>query len=152
MVAGFTSPVRAQGDVYHILLTNDDGIESQGIQVLAEKLRAVGEVHMVAPCGERSGSSMSVALRDELNLRVIQRDGTTIGQCVDTTPAGVVLLAITTLSPPGGFDIVISGINRGANVGASAHMSGTAGGAMMGALYGVPAVAASFGGRGVAYD
>jgi 5'-nucleotidase len=95
---------------------------------------------------------MAVALRDELNLRPVQRGGSTIGHCVDTTPAGAVLLAITTLSPDGGFDLVVSGINRGANVGTSAHMSGTVGGAMMGALYGLPAVAASYGARSDDYD
>ncbi len=151
-VAILARPAYGQADSYHILLTNDDGIESAGIRVLAEKLRAVGQVHVIAPCGERSGSSMSVALRDELHLRPIQRDGNTIGHCVDATPAGAVLLAITTLSPEGGFDLVVSGINRGANVGNVAHMSGTVGGAMMGAFYGLPAVAASLGGRSADFD
>jgi 5'-nucleotidase len=62
------------------------------------------------------------------------------------------MLAITTLSPEGGFDLVISGINSNANVGAAAHMSGTVGAAMMGAFYGLPAVAASLGGRRESYD
>jgi hypothetical protein len=128
----FVSTASAQTDSFHILLTNDDGIESQGIQVLAEKLRAVGEVHLIAPCGERSGSSMSLALRDELQLRPVQRDGNTLGHCVNTTPAGAVLLAITTLAPDTGFDLVVSGINRGANVGNVSHGSGTVGAAMMG--------------------
>ena len=142
----FASSAYGQTDSYHILLTNDDGIESRGIQALAEQLSAVGQVHLVAPCGERSGSSMSVALRDELQLRLVQRDGNPLGHCVDTTPAGAVMLAITTLAPQGGFDLVVSGINRGANVGTASHMSGTVGGAMMGALYGLPSVAASLGG------
>jgi 5'-nucleotidase len=148
----FMRPAYGQTDSYHILLTNDDGIESPGIQALAEALRAVGQVHVIAPCGERSGSSMSVALRDELYLRAVQQDGDTLGHCVDTTPAGAVMLAITTLSPDSGFDLVVSGINRGANVGTSAHMSGTVGGAMMGAFYGLPAVAASLGGRTADFD
>ncbi len=152
LVALSTSPAHGQSDPFHILVTNDDGIESAGIRVLAEQLRAVGEVHVLAPCGERSGSSMSVALRDELVVRPIQRHGDTVEHCVDTTPAGAVMLAITTLSPPGGFDLVVSGINRGANVGTVAHMSGTVGGAMMGAFYGVPSVAASLGGRAVDFD
>jgi 5'-nucleotidase len=142
-VAFFARSADGQTDSYHILLTNDDGIESPGIQVLAEKLRAVGEVHVFAPCDQRSGSSMSVALGDELHLRPIERDGNTLEHCVDTTPAGAVMLAITTLSPDGGFDLVVSGINRGANVGTASHMSGTVGAAMMGAFYGLPAVAAS---------
>lgn len=134
-----------QSDSYHILLTNDDGIESDGIQALAELLGTVGQVHLVAPCGERSGASMSVALRAELHVRRVEREGRSLGRCVDTTPAGATWLAITALAPDGGFDLVVSGINRGANVGTASHMSGTVGAAMMGALHGLPAVAASLG-------
>jgi len=135
----------AQAAPYHILLTNDDGIQSAGIQVLAQHLGTLGEVHLVAPCGQRSGASMSVALGAELHLRPVERDGEMLGHCVDTTPAGAALLAITALAPEGGFDLVVSGINRGANVGTASHMSGTVGGAMMGAYYGIPAIAASLG-------
>ncbi len=142
----FGSSASGQADNYHILLANDDGIESPGIQTLAEALRGVGEVSIVAPCGQRSGSSMSVALGDQLALREVERDGVVLGHCVDTTPAGTVLLALTMLAPEGGFDVVVSGLNRGANVGWASHMSGTVGAAMMGALHGVPAVAASVGG------
>lgn len=133
---------------FHILLTNDDGIEAPGIQVLAERLRTVGTVHVVAPCGQRSGASMSVALRDELHLRPVRRGDTPIGHCVDTTPAGAVILGVTTLSPEGGFDLVVSGINSNANVGAVSLMSGTVGAAMTGALFGIPSIAASRGGGG----
>lgn len=62
-------PANAQPDAYDILLTNDDGIESPGIQVLAAELAKVGRVHVVAPCRQRSGASMSVALRDDILLR-----------------------------------------------------------------------------------
>ena len=123
-----------------ILLTNDDGIESPGIQDLAEALREVGEVTVVAPCGERSGSSMSILLGQEIRLRTFPE-----GYCVDATPAGAVLFAAEALAPESGFDLVVSGINRGANVGEVSHMSGTVGGAMMGAYLGIPAVAASLG-------
>lgn len=146
LVAALPSEVSAQSDTYHILVTNDDGIESPGIQTLAESLKAVGQVHLVAPCRERSGSSMSVALGDELHVRPVERDGATIGRCVDTSPAGTVMLAVSALAPEGGFDLVVSGINRGANVGTASHMSGTIGAAMMGAFYGLPAVAVSLGG------
>lgn len=145
-LASVSTSAAAQDASYNILLTNDDGIESPGIQVLADKLRVVGEVHVIAPCGERSGSSMSVALRDSMRLREVQRDGVPLGRCVDTTPAGTVLLAISKLAPSGGFDLVISGINRGANIGTVAHMSGTVGAAMTGALYEIPALAVSLGG------
>ena len=82
--------VPAETEPYHILLTNDDGIESPGIQLLAGELRRVGRVHLVAPCGQRSGASMSIALRQQLQLRTVERDGASLGRCVDTTPAGAV--------------------------------------------------------------
>ena len=130
---------------YRILVSNDDGIGSPGIQELADALSEVGEVTVVAPCGQRSGSSMAVDLRQELRLRPYEVDGEARGHCVDSTPAGAVLLAIEALAPEGGFDLVVSGINAGANVGDLSHMSGTVGAAMMGAYYGIPAVAASLG-------
>ena len=134
---------------YQILVTNDDGIESSGIQELAAALRTVGEVTVVAPCGERSGSSMSMELDQEIRLRTFPEaagsSGGPLGHCVTTTPAGAVFFAVRVLAPEAGFDIVVSGINRGANVGDVSHMSGTIGGAMAGAYLGVPAVAASQG-------
>ena len=135
----------AAAEPYHILVSNDDGITSPGIQELADALRAVGEVTVVAPCGQRSGSSMAVDLRQEMRLMPYEVNGEARGHCVDASPAGAVLLAIEALAPEGGFDLVVSGINAGANVGDLSHMSGTVGAAMMGAYYGIPAVAASLG-------
>ena len=135
--------VRDPADPYHILVSNDDGIASPGIQQLAAALRTVGEVMVVAPCGQRSGSGMSIRLDLEKRLTPYEQDGEPMGHCVDATPAGAVLVAIDALAPEGGFDLVVSGINAGANVGSVAPMSGTVGAAMMGAYKGVPAVAAS---------
>lgn len=135
------------GSGYHILVTNDDGIESPGIQRLADALGSVGEVTVVAPCGQRSGASMSVRLDLPIRLRPYEVDGEPRGRCVDTTPAGSVILATQALAPDGGFDLVVSGINAGANTGDLARMSGTVGAAMAGAYYDIPAVAASLGGR-----
>ena len=145
------SAAQAPSDQYHILLTNDDGIESEGLQVLAQKLTAVGEIHVIAPCGERSGSSMSVALRDQLTLKPVLHNGIE-QRCVNTTPGGTVMLGVSALAPENGFDLVVSGINRGANVGTVSHMSGTVGAAMMGAFYGIPGVAVSLGGRKMDFD
>lgn len=130
---------------YRILVTNDDGIESPGIQVLARALADVGDVVVVAPCGQQSGASMSIRFRQELRLRTLNRVEGLTEYCVDTTPAGAVFFAITTLAPEEGFDLVVSGINRGTNVGDVSHGSGTVGAAMAGAFHGIPAVAASLG-------
>ncbi len=132
---------------YHILVTNDDGIGSPGIRVLADALRDVGEVTVVAPCGQMSGSSMSVQLGREKRLVPISDDNGTWGYCVEATPADAAMLALEALVPDGGFDLVVSGINAGANTGDFGHMSGTVGAAMMGAYYEVPAVASSLGGQ-----
>ena len=151
----------ADGSPFHILVTNDDGIESPGIQALAAALREVGEVTVVAPCGQQSGTSMSIGLNDVIRLRPFPEDGADAdaadagaaadaggltGHCVNATPAGAVLLAVRALAPEAGFDMVVSGINRGANIGEVSHMSGTVGAAMMGAYLRLPAVAASQGG------
>ena len=127
---------------YHILVTNDDGIESPGIRELAAALGAVGEVTVVAPCGQQSGTSMSISLNQEIQVRTLPA-----GNCVNATPAGAVLFAVRALAPESGFDLVVSGINVGANIGEVSHMSGTIGAAMMGAYLRMPAVAASQGGR-----
>ena len=131
---------------YHILVTNDDGIASPGIQELADALRDVGEVTVVAPCGQRSGASMSVTLGQGKRLRHVSDENRDWGYCVDSTPADAVLLALEAFTPEGGFDLVVSGINAGANVGDLGHMSGTVGAAMAGAYRGVLSVAASLGG------
>ena len=136
----------APDDPYHILVTNDDGIESPGIQELARALRDVGEVTVVAPCGQMSGSSMSVQLSREKRLVPAGDGDEARGRCVEGTPADAAMVALEGLVPEGGFDLVVSGINAGANTGDLGHMSGTVGAAMMGAYYGIPAVAASLGG------
>ena len=90
---------------------------------------------------------MSVQLGREKRLMPISDENGTWGHCVDATPADAAMLALEGLAPEGGFDLVVSGINAGANTGDFGHMSGTVGAAMMGAYYGVPAVAVSLGGQ-----
>ncbi len=151
VAAGCAAPApEAPGDQaegpYQILVTNDDGIASPGIQELADALRGIGEVTLVAPCGQRSGASMSVTLGQGKRLRHVTEEDRDWGHCVEGTPADAVMLAMEAFNPEGGFDLVVSGINAGANVGDLGHMSGTVGAAMAGAYYGIPSVAASLGG------
>lgn len=136
--AGEAPEAPGDSSPYHILVTNDDGIDSPGIHALAAALREVGEVTIAAPCDQQSGTSMSISLGDEFRVR-----DTPAGNCVEATPASAVRLAVRVLAPESGFDLVVSGINIGANVGEISHMSGTVGAAMMGAYLGIPAVAAS---------
>ncbi|MGA2977758.1 MAG: 5'/3'-nucleotidase SurE [Spirochaetia bacterium] len=123
-----------------ILLTNDDGIGSNGIQTLVRALSPSHEVWVVAPETEKSGGSHSITLRDALRVRTV---GEKQLSCRGT-PADCVLVALLGLVPRG-FDLVISGINHGPNLGTDILYSGTAAGARQGALMGVPSVALSVG-------
>jgi 5'-nucleotidase len=122
----------------HILLSNDDGFQSPGIKCLAEALSAKSQVTIVAPDRNRSGASNSLTLEDPIRAQVI-RPGLV---CVDGTPTDCVHLAITGLleEEP---DIVISGINAGANMGDDVLYSGTVAAAMEGRFLGLPAIAVS---------
>jgi 5'-nucleotidase len=121
-----------------ILVTNDDGVNSEGIRRLAAELADLGEVTIVAPVGESSAIGHALTLNRPLRL---DRLDTRI-YSVDGTPTDCVNLAIAKVL--GGLpDLVVSGINKGYNIGDDVTYSGTVAGAMEGALLGVPAVAVS---------
>ncbi len=137
----------------HILLANDDGIDAPGLAVLAQALAAVGHVTVFAPSTNRSGSSMAVDVRGPVLVERVMRDGQLFGYSVGTTPAGAMLIGLEhELGTGQPIDLVVSGINRGANVGDLAHFSGTVGAAMIGAYSGVPAVAVSADARAPDYE
>ncbi|MEN0063279.1 MAG: 5'/3'-nucleotidase SurE [Myxococcota bacterium] len=122
-----------------LLVSNDDGIESPGLLLLAETLRAAHyDVWVVAPRFEQSAKSHSLSMHDP--LRVDEVDERMFS--VTGTPADCVYLAIHGLLP-GPPDVVISGINRGSNLGSDVHYSGTVAAAREGALQGLPALAVS---------
>jgi 5'-nucleotidase len=126
-----------------ILITNDDGVHAPGIQALSEKLREIGEVTVVAPSREMSAISHALTINaplryDRLSDRVFAVDG---------TPADCVNLAVgNLLAQPA--DILVSGINRGANLGDDVTYSGTVAGAMEGAMLGIPSFAVSLATKG----
>ena len=121
-----------------ILVTNDDGILSPGLTILAEKLAAVGRVVVVAPDRERSAISHSLTLHAPLRADQIRKDV----YAVSGTPTDCVNLGIHGLlgQKP---DIVVSGINRGGNLGDDITYSGTVAAAMEATLMDVPAFAVS---------
>src|SRR6187200_1406590 len=121
-----------------ILVTNDDGVHSEGIQVLADALKHLGEVVIVAPIQEASAIGHALTLRRPLRLETI-RPGV---HAVDGTPTDCVNLAVTQVLN-GLPDLVVSGINKGWNLGDDVTYSGTVAGALEGALLGVPAIAVS---------
>ena len=121
-----------------ILLSNDDGCHAEGLRCLAETLRGFAAVTVVAPDRNRSGASNSLTLDAPLRLRREEPDVI----CVDGTPTDCVHLAITGLLDEAP-DMVVSGINCGANLGDDVLYSGTVAAAMEGRFLGFPAVAVS---------
>ena len=121
-----------------ILLTNDDGYASDGIKALAKALGGAHEVWTLAPDSERSGMSHSMSLRQPLKIRKLaERE-----YCCSGTPADCVILASHGVLPftP---DVVVSGINRGPNLGTDLVYSGTAAAARQAAMNGIPGIAVS---------
>lgn len=128
-----------------ILLTNDDGFYAQGLQSLALFLRKRGDtVWIVAPKDNKSGTSCALTL-DRPVAVVAHQDNEFI---VDGTPADCIHIALTGLANAANFDIVLSGINDGANLGDDVIHSGTVGAAIQANLYHLPALACSLVDRG----
>lgn len=127
-------------DKPRILITNDDGYHSEGIEALETAMREVGDVYVVAPASEMSGASHSLTLSRPLRIRQVDERHWT----VDGTPTDCVTLALNQiLLPDLRPDICVSGINHGANLGDDASYSGTVAGALEATILGVPGVAFS---------
>ncbi|HEX8710168.1 MAG TPA: 5'/3'-nucleotidase SurE [Pyrinomonadaceae bacterium] len=122
------------------MLTNDDGIHSDGLIKLEEAMRVLGEVYTVAPASEMSGASHSLTLARPLRIRRIDDRHWT----VDGTPTDCVTLALNKIIPENERpDICVSGINHGGNLGDDATYSGTVAGALEATILGVPGIAFS---------
>lgn len=121
------------------LVTNDDGIFSEGIKVLARELQSLGEVVVVAPDREQSATGHSLTLNRPLRLRQIE-DG---WFAVDGTPTDCVNLAVLWLMKTDLPDVIVSGINFGLNLGDDVTYSGTVSATFEGSLLGIPSVAFS---------
>jgi 5'-nucleotidase len=124
-----------------ILVTNDDGVRSEGLHALAQALQPLGDVIVVAPQVEASAIGHALTLRRPLRMEAL---GDRVYE-VDGTPTDCVNIAITQLyNPPlGRPDLIVSGINKGYNLGDDVTYSGTVAGALEGALLGIPSIAVS---------
>jgi len=131
-----------------ILVTNDDGYRSDGIQAVADALRALGEVTIVAPVEEASAIGHALTLRHPLRLEAV---GERVF-AVDGTPTDCVNIAITQVFKGELPDLIVSGINKGWNLGDDITYSGTVAGALEGALLGIPSLAVSLRATRSTYD
>lgn len=129
-----------------ILITNDDGIHSAGLQALADELQSIGRVAVAAPDRERSAIGHALTLHAPLRAEEIGRDR----WAVSGTPTDAVSLGIQGLlkMKP---DLVVSGINKGSNMGDDLTYSGTVAAAMEATLMGVPSMAVSLAGQKFQY-
>jgi len=123
-----------------ILVSNDDGVNAEGNIVLREALAEWADVYTVAPLSEQSGQSHAISLHRPLRHRMLDERT----HAIDGTPVDCVYVALFRKDLlPRRPDLVVSGINHGANLGADVHYSGTVAAAREGALRGIPAVAFS---------
>jgi 5'-nucleotidase len=122
-----------------ILLTNDDGLYAEGISVLSDELKHLGQVFIVAPDQEKSASSLALTLHHPLRVKSVKKNK----YAVSGTPADCVYLAVQKFLP-GHPDLLISGINHGPNLGQQdISYSGTVAGAKQGAFLNIPSMAVS---------
>jgi 5'-nucleotidase len=121
-----------------ILVTNDDGVHSEGIKALADALRPLGDITVVAPIQEASAIGHALTLRRPLRIETV---GPNVF-AIDGTPTDCVNLAITHVLK-GKPDLIVSGINKGWNLGDDVTYSGTVSGALEGALLEIPSIAVS---------
>jgi 5'-nucleotidase len=143
---GVLAPVGAQQvqppRPYRILISNDDGVRAAGISALAQTLQAIGDVIVIAPADNYSGAGHSIVttapvVREDLML---PNGLKAIG--LNTTPASTMDIALHNIVAPLP-DLVVTGINRGYNLGLSIYVSGTNAGAREAAMRGIPAIATS---------
>ncbi len=142
IVANSSRFTRATVSQLNILLTNDDGIHAPGLHALHHELQQAGNVQVVAPLAEQSGVGLTVTYLHPLLVHEEFRDGAHFGWAVAGSPADCVKLGMLEYCRERP-DIVVSGINAGANAGINVLYSGTVAAAIEGAFYGVTSIAVS---------
>jgi 5'-nucleotidase len=126
-----------------ILVTNDDGVNADGLWTLVSKLKEAGDVTVVAPDREQSGVGTSISLHHPIRLtRIHEKIHGINTYAVEGTPADCVIMAVKVVMKDG-IDLVVSGINQGPNCGYDVFLSGTVGAALQGFFYSIPSIAVS---------
>ena len=124
-----------------ILITNDDGINAEGIRLLAEWARRLGEVTVVAPKVEQSGKSHAIQFVEPIEIKEVELIEGVKAYSMDSTPADCVRFAVLGLKEK--YDLLLSGVNRGFNLGKDIVYSGTAGAIFEGGRLVIPGIAFS---------
>ena len=130
-----------------ILITNDDGIESEGIRALVDFAKKLGEVSVFAPKVEQSGKSVSLELHEAFRAEKVDYPGAVEAYAVHSTPADCVRFAVLGLGRK--YDLVLSGVNKGQNLGHDINYSGTAGAVIEAAMHGINGIAVSTSKKGL---
>ncbi len=127
---------------YRILVTNDDGVRAPGILAVAQALQSLGEITIAAPAENQSGKAHSIITSDPIFVDQVTLAGGLRAFSIVATPATCVKVGVRALMTDRP-DLVVSGINRGYNLGMVTYVSGTVGAAREAALMGIPAIASS---------
>ena len=126
-----------------ILVTNDDGVNADGLWTLVSQVKEVGDVTVVAPDREQSGVGTSISFHHPIRLtRIHEKIHGIDTYSVEGTPADSVIMAVKVVMKDG-IDLVVSGINQGPNCGYDVFLSGTVGAALQGFFYSIPSIAVS---------
>lgn len=135
------APLDAQRS-YRILISNDDGVHAPGLLAVADALKAIGDVTIVAPVDNQSATGHSLTINEAIRQEDLTLPNGMAAIGLTATPATAVRVALMKIvkTPP---DLVVSGINRGTNMGLAAYISGTVGAAREAAIRGIPAIATS---------
>jgi 5'-nucleotidase len=155
LVASVFAPIKAQQrpqpPPYRILISNDDGVRAPGIAIVAQTLQAIGQVIIVAPADNQSGKGHSIVTSEPIFRSDLTLPNGLKAISLTATPATTVNVAISNIvdAKP---DLVVSGINRGYNLGYSSYLSGTVGAARQAVMLGVPAIATSLAESGTQRD
>ncbi|HEY9462489.1 MAG TPA: 5'/3'-nucleotidase SurE [Vicinamibacterales bacterium] len=155
LLACVLAPLRAQQrpqpPPYRILISNDDGVRAQGLAIVAQTLQAIGQVIIVAPAENQSGKGHSIVTTEPVFRSDLTLPNGLKAISLTATPATTVNIAISNIVTPKP-DLVVSGINRGLNLGYASYLSGTVGAARQGAMMGVPAIATALAEAGTQRD
>jgi 5'-nucleotidase len=125
-----------------ILVTNDDGIEAPGIEVLADALREIGEVTIIAPLKEQSGVGHGITMQIPLRIIKYDKNGKFFGYAINGTPADCVKIGVRNIMKETP-DLVVSGINHGSNTAINIIYSGTVSAAREASIMDIPSMAIS---------